>query len=240
MTLERMIENTSNTHQKIRRPMDAIKRVTKGEGLSFGRYLADEKTRKDVLSLWDIPFGWTQDQVINLADRLAAKEHSSDLPNVWFSALEVEDTTSSNGKTVVGAAMAEKISFKGKDGRDIDIVELTEWSVGEDYRGNGYMAATIAQLTSQILHDYWSRDQETPFIIAECNIQAGAYKSGFSAGLRVPERTIFEGKASQILQQNVTVGDGIAPAGLRDFAFMYLPPAILDAYYTEEEVSLVA
>ena len=49
-----------------------------------------------------------------------------------------------------------------------------------------------------------------------------ADRVGNAIGMRVPPRRVGETDIPQILQQNVTVGDGRMPGGLRDFTMMYL------------------
>lgn len=206
-------------------PQSLVSRII-DEGYSFQSRIGDEKGQNEVQALWGEAFEWRRDQVVNLATRL---EHDKDISSdpVWFSSL-----VSADGE-IVSAAMAEKLSIEGNGGETIDIVELTEWSVAPQNRGNGYMSANVTMLIAQVLHDY---EQENDVnrklvIMAECNIDKYAHSAGYKAGLTVPERQIFGKKVSQILERNVEIS-----GELQDFAFMYLSGEGRSDYYGGDTV----
>jgi hypothetical protein len=67
---------------------------------------------------------------------------------------------------------------------------------------------------------------------AETNLHPNvrADLTGNRVGFSIPPRNF----ATQILKQNVKVGDGESPMGLRDFSFMHLPQVVKDLYYSAD------
>lgn len=215
-----------------RDPLGTIQRVIE-EGYSFNTDLSEYAAQEQVYNLWRDAFGWTQEQVKNLSDRLVSQKSSSELPDVWFDSLEKPDQENPLRKKTVAVGMAERLRFKRQSGKPVDVVELTEWSVDKDSRGNGYMVAVVARLISRILDDYRRAGLENDLIIiAETAIETGAYKTGYRAGLDVPNTQIGKITVDQILEQHVSVH-----GQRRNFAFMSLPKTSIAKYFPPEKVS---
>ncbi len=182
----------------------------------------DNELQKQLLSLWGKTFGWDKKKIANFAKRL---EQQGSRPEVWFSAIRDK-----NGR-LTAAAMAEKMSVQGESGRQMDIIESTEWrSIERDH-----MKAVVDHLHAQVIHSYGTHKSDY-MIIAECNINSKAYRVGQKSQMVVPEGVINGYPISQILVQNVKVVDGKKPCGLRDFAFMYLPK---DAFTRQEAENIL-
>ncbi len=180
--------------------------------------------------LWGPTFGWTRDhtkdEIAALAERVRREETVAEPERtVWFAATY-------SGKVLVSAAMAERLTIPGPNG-PLDIVENTEWCTrrGDQYRDCGYMAATVAAVNGQVLHSLRNSPNGHPLIYAECNFTSRSDRVGHAVGLRIPSRYY----ARQILAQNVTLDDGVEPAGLRDFSFMYLPRHLQESHYGEAQ-----
>ncbi|HMS22488.1 MAG TPA: hypothetical protein PKA38_01870 [Candidatus Levybacteria bacterium] len=224
LSMDELIQETAVPDRQ-NYPAAAVEKVLK-EGYSFRTDLSSPQVREQVLGLWDNTFGWTTEEICNLEKSLKEQEKTGE-KNVWFSALQKPIL---KDKVVVAVGMAEKIKFTRSNGRPIDIIELTEWSVDEGSRGNGYMPATVTQLAAQVLDSYPIEERKRDILlIAECNIGAYAHKTGYKAGLTVPERVV-----PQILKQNVDV-NGISS----DFAFMYISPSSLAKNYPPEVVKQI-
>lgn len=179
-----------------------------------------------VFSLWGPTFNWTEEQIVNLNDRLREESETPD-KYVWFSGVF-------KGDEVVSLAMAERLTLPGKDGKPVDLIETTEWVTAPKYQNNGYMPAALHYLNAQIIRDMRNKGI-VPVIYAECNVQSKAYRAGMKSGLQMPDTSV----ASQILQQNVGIGDGLGnqPSGLRDFAFMYMSRDVMENVYDPAVVS---
>lgn len=224
LTMEELIQETA-VPTKPKYPAEIVNRVL-SEGYGFQTDLSSDDIKQQVLGLWEDTFGWSADEVDNLAKRLDDQENQNQ-KNVWFSALK---KVTPEGVKVVAAGMAEKITFTRSNGKPIDLVELTEWSSDPKSRGNGYMPAVVSQLAAQVLDSYAGASEDRDvMLIAECNIGSFAHKTGYSAGLTVPERVV-----PQILKQNVDVNGQKS-----DFAFMYVSPASLARNYPPDVVKQI-
>lgn len=220
LSMDELVHETA-APDKPKYPAAAVERVL-NEGYTFKTDLSDPAVRDQVLQLWENTFGWTEEEIGNLQRRLEDQEDAGE-KNVWFGALQ---KPTPDGKKVVAVGMAEKIQFTRSNGEPLDIIELTEWSVDLGSRGNGYMPATITQIAAQVLDSYPVEDRGKKLLIAECNIGKFAHKSGYTAGMTVPERVV-----PQILKQNVDV-----EGAKSDFAFMFISPASLARNYSPDVV----
>lgn len=174
--------------------------------------------------LWGPTFEWTEEGVRDLQKRLQRQKSIPSSPKfVWFTGVE------DDGK-VVAAATAERIDFK-RENEPLTLVESTEWVTYLSYRKRGLMTGAVNHLNAQILNDL---GQET-VIYAECNWKTGAYRVGRASGLVMPEPNAGWG-VYNILRQNVAVGDGREPVGLRDFVFMYLSKDEVVRSYSQPEI----
>jgi hypothetical protein len=190
----------------------------------------DDDSYAELHELWGPTFGWRRDEeednITAFAERLQSEQAMPESERTtWFAATY-------SGGLLVSAAMAERLEIPGPDG-PLDLVESTEWCTrpGEDYRGHGFMAATLTAINAQVLHSLRDSPRGQPLIYAETNFTARSDRAGHAVGLRIPSREY----ARQILAQNVTVADGIATAGLRDFSFMYLAEQIRALHYDTEQ-----
>jgi len=168
--------------------------------------------------LWGKTFEWTREGVETLSQRLQTQQqlHPS-RREVWFSGVVDPDDH------VASVSMAELLRLPLGNEEYIPVVESTEWRTGEGYEGQGIMAAGVSFLHAQVLRDLEELSRP-PLIIAETNYLTRADWVGNAVGMRVPLRQVGQTDIPQILQQNVVVGDGRMPEGLRDFTMMYLAP----------------
>ena len=222
-SLDNLVHDTA-APDMLKYPIDAVDKVLK-EGYSFKTDLSEPSVRDQVLKLWEHTFGWTEQEIENLQKRLEEQGETGE-KNVWFGALQ---RPTPDGRKIVAVGMAEKIQFKRTNGKHIDIIELTEWSVDPDFRGNGYMPATVTQIAAQVLNSYQPEERKEKLLIAEVNIQNRAHRTGYSSGMNIAERV-----APQILKQNVAV-DGVKS----DFALMYISPASLARNYSPDTVQAI-
>lgn len=230
--IEEMIRETENYLPGNLDPMQRIEAVRQ-KGYNFTTVISEADV-ESVLELWAPTFEWTHDGVVTLAARL---KHEMELPasarTVWYSAIKDQDK-------VIALAMAERLSLPTSHGR-LDIVESTEWRVhkADKYTRKGLMPAILAHLNAQILTDFYTSGQTVPLICAETNFQTRSDRAGFRAGFRIPARS--GGSPSQILVQNVAVGDDQDwPADkLRDFSFMYLPLEQIEANYNQAQAAAI-
>jgi len=175
--------------------------------------------------LWGTTFGWNHGQIDAFAQRLEADRHTEKLDrSVWFAGVEHDGL-------LVSAVMAERLTLPGNDG-PIDLVESTEWATRKGHDGNGYTPTALAALNAQILGDLADSPNGRPLIFAECNFTNRADRTGSSVGMVIPSREY----ASQVLPQNVVVGDGQQPHGYRDFNLMVLPLKSQQAYYSPGQI----
>jgi|GEM_PF-2815226 hypothetical protein len=178
--------------------------------------------------LWQPTFGWSLQEIEALRNRL---EHERQGPeherSVWFAATY-------SGGLLVSAAMAERLIIPGPDG-PINLVESTEWCTLRDndnpqrYTGQGLITGALVAVNTQVLHSLRDNVNGPPLIYAECNATSQSHRAGYGAGFRIPTRDY----APQFIPKNVTVNDGIAPTGLRDFNFLYLKRSIQAQHYNQ-------
>lgn len=183
-------------------------------GLEFSPIIEDWMIPQ-ILGLWEETFGWDKGKIEGLQRRVNLTQNlmPSERP-VWFNAA-VDDSR------IYTVSMAERLDMPLRDGRSVPIVESTEWRTAPGYERRGLMAATVADLHNHVVSDLEDCSLP-PLVIAETNFTSDAFRVGWAAGMEVPNRR--DGRIpAQMLVQNVEVGDGYEPHGLRDFVFMYLP-----------------
>jgi len=227
--IDDMIYETTEYPSKTMRPLERVQSALQ-QGYAFTSRLHAEDIHQ-VHSLWGPTFGWSVDEVANLARRLEAESQlSPEARSDWLIMVK-------NGKEVVSIAMAERLSIPASEGR-LEMIENTEWCTSSDYGGRGLMTAALTLLNTQILNDM---DGNTPLIFAECNFQSRSDRAGYGAGFRIPERTPAGYPAPQVLVQNVGVNDRqpVEVGKLRDFTFMYLPRTIIQQVYSPEQTARV-
>lgn len=187
-----------------------------------------EEMIEQMYSLWGPIFGWDSDrgEIENLSDRLQ-REATIEPKNrsVWFAGAMLE-------KSVSSLAMAERLDLTNQDGTTVPIIESTEWCAKAGSRLRGMTAAVTIHLHAQVISDL-RYSPLPPLIIAETNLLSRAFYVGDAAAMIVPPQP-GEIKIPQVLIQNVAVGDGLEPSGLRDFAVMYLPPTIMQQQYHQQ------
>lgn len=204
-------------------PVDRVARL-RVEGFEFASNITQARTG-EVLALWKDAFDWNEDGVSGLRQVLEQGTVTHPLEKmVWFSGL-----IDHNSNSLISIATAERLDMPIGDGRSIPIIESTEWRRHENVNRHGLMAATISHLHAQVLDDL---EQISPLIIAETNFWSGAHNVGFATGMDVAPRYIGEGFIPQTLVQNVRVGDGVEPAGNRDFTMLYLTQQSQNIYFT--------
>jgi hypothetical protein len=171
-----------------------------------------EEYQTQLADLWESTFGWNDEEIGHLAQRLAHEKAKAEPErSMWFSAI-------SAGDMLMSAAMAESLTLPGKDG-PVDLVESTEWRTRRGFSNFGLMTRTLKALNAQIFHSLHTGSSEPPLVYAECSFTTRADRAGHGAGFYIPERRY----AAQIALQNVTVDDGVHPPGLRDFIVMRAP-----------------
>jgi hypothetical protein len=180
----------------------------------------------EVVNLWGPTFGWAREGVAKLQERLVEEQQMERSQRaVWFSGL-----IDSQG-LVVSIATGELLNMPLGNGGYLPVVESTEWRRIDSVHRHGLMAATVSHLHAQVFRDL---EGQNPLIIAETNYWSGAHNVGFAAGMDVAPREIAGGKVPQTLMQNVAVGDGIEPSGLRDFTMMYVPIEARERLYNKD------
>ncbi|MBI5619450.1 hypothetical protein HY950_00625 [Candidatus Gottesmanbacteria bacterium] len=222
-SVDTIVEQVDNTRGTIQRtPLDRVRQL-RSEGYRFIRGIPTDRV-DEVLDLWRWTFDWNREGVVGLQERLI-KEHSwrSSNRGVWFTGLIDPGT-----HELVSIATAERLNMPIGDGRTLPIVESTEWRRSDGIERHGFMVATVSHLHAQILEDL---DGYNPLIIAETNFWSEAHRAGFAAAMDVAPRRIGRGYVSQALIQNVRVGDGRIPDGIRDFTMMYLPVESQNNFY---------
>ncbi len=187
----------------------------RSEGFRFISRFSQQRI-PEVLSLWRDSFEWDESGVTKLQKDLEANHarHSS-RRSLWFSGV-VDPRTD----RLVALATAERLDMPLHGQQAIPIVESTEWRRADDVSRHGLVAGAVSHLNTQILTDL---DGQRPTVIAETNYRSGAHHVGFAAGMDVAPREIHGRPVSQMLIQNVRVGDGYVPDGARDFTMMHLP-----------------
>jgi hypothetical protein len=174
-------------------------------------------------ALWGSTFGWSAEGVHERGITVSGQRHlNPENRSSWFSGL-----VNARGE-LVAAAVAERLDMHaGYKNEPLALVESSEWRRRDDLTEHGLMAATVSYLHAQVL-----RDLPNPLIFAETNFRTNAHRVGFGAGMEVPKRTMFGMTVPQILVQNVEVGDGQSPVGLRDFTMLYVPRLNIDRLYS--------
>lgn len=222
---EEMIRVTSRRSPFTKTPYGRMHTLT-GEGFRFTDQV-EGWMEPQVLDLWQPTFGWDPDQIGVLSMRLHGERsvppHDR---SVWMSALV-------SPSDVCAIAMAERLDIPWSEGVSIPLVESTEWRTGEAFGSNGFMAGTLAHLHEQVVRDL-AESPVPPVIMAETNYASQAFRAGWAVGMEVPVRHVFGDirNPPQILFQNVEVGDGLDPAGLRDFVLMHVPIPTMKLLYS--------
>ncbi|MEK7532952.1 MAG: hypothetical protein AAB542_00805 [Patescibacteria group bacterium] len=205
-------------HTEYNRPKTPLERIRKlrSQGYLFIRDIP--KGREDeLLRLWETTFDWTREGIDGLQSRLQRERSLAPAHRgAWFTGL-----INSRNNELVAAATAERLDIPVGDGRILPLVESTEWRRSDNAARGGLMAGAVSHLHGQVLQDL---ETYNPLIVAEANYWSEAHNVGLAAGMVVPSRNMFGRKIPQTLMQNVRVGDGKIPDGLRDFTMMYLPP----------------
>lgn len=223
LPVDEMIVKTAGLSISGLRPIDRIF-AAQDRGLRFISDIRPEDM-EPILSLWQSTFGWSGMELTHLSRRLASQIFlPPEKRSVWFSGLF-------SGTDVVSLATAERLTLPVGDGNQVHIIESTEWRTRKDAGRQGFGAATVSHLHTQVIDDM-ERGNEPYVIIAETNYLSGAYRLGNGSALRIPMRQFNHVTIPQILVQNVAVGDGLAPQGLRDFIMMYLDDESKRIYYS--------
>jgi hypothetical protein len=185
-----------------------------------------------VYSLWHPIFEWSEEDIQNLRGRLQGQRNlSPEERSVWF-------TAAMDGNNVVALSMAERLDLPFRPGETQSIVESTEWCVREGWQGQGLGTAAPVHVHAQVFTDLASLERP-PIIVAETNFTSRADRNGHNAGMIVADRQIESFPVSQVLRQNVAVGDGLRPERLRDFTMMYVPPDSVRDYYSPAQCSQI-
>jgi len=197
------------------------------EGGSFSSDLEDPHIRDQVFSLWQKRFDWEQDDIDNLAKRLAKeKTLPAEERSIWFSGVVGKDGN------VKAAAMAEALDFPLENGEVVRFVESTEWASGE----NGYIKPAVAYIGSQV---YADNPKGNVVLFAECNMINAAPTIAHATGYSIPTAAIGDLVPSQVLQQNVHVGDGENDHPYRDFLWMHISTQARAQLYPPEAVKKI-
>lgn len=208
-----------------RRHITPYKRITqiRDAGYTFISAFSPERI-SEVLSLWKDSFEWDLEGVRKLEqDLVINKRRQSSDRSIWFSGI-LEPAS----QRIVALATAERLNIPIDAVHSLPIVETTEWRRADGVSRHGLTAAAVAYLNGQIIHDL--RAQQ-PLIVAETNFMSEAHQVGFAAGMDVPPRQINGKLVSQMLIQNVRVGDGHSPDSPRDFTMMHLPSERIQTFY---------
>jgi hypothetical protein len=217
-----MVRATDNLPGLSMNPIERIIAV-ENQGLHFETDIPDTKI-DGILSLWQSTFGWSREELVHLSRKLVNQRlFRPSERTVWFSGLFA-------GKDVMALATAERLPIPIGNGRNVHIIESTEWRTQLDVGQRGYGAATVSHLNTQIIHDM-EEGNDAYTIIAETNFRSGAYRVGNGTGMSIPHRDRGGVIVPQVLVQNVAVGDGLDPAGMRDFIMMYLGSEAQRTYY---------
>lgn len=185
---------------------------------------------EDILSLWGPIFGWEATDIDNLRERMRGERNlSPEQRSVWFTAVL-------SGHEVVALAMAERLDLPLDSQESQTIIESTEWCVRPGWQHRGLGAGAVSYLHAQVVTDLEPLGRP-PVIIAETNFTSRADHIGHSSAMIVGPRTVRSLPVSQVLRQNVAIGDGLRPEPLRDFTMMYIPPENIERYYSSEQRS---
>ncbi len=204
---------------------------------SQGFAFIDEIRVRDIpaiYNLWGTTFGWDEQGIRNRAQNIhVQKEEQPSRKSSWFSGV-----VDPSGR-IAALAVAERLDIPlGYDLGTLSLVESTEWRGRDDVRNLGLVSASVTYLHAQVIRDL-SVLSTPPLIFAETNYMSRAYRVGFASGMDVPPRKVRGLSIPQILEQNVEVGDGYEPIGLRDFMVMYLPPEAYTQLYSTQAVRTI-
>jgi hypothetical protein len=226
-----MVETVDLASQQIHTPPYARIQDLRNAGYTFVSQFTDRQVG-EVLHLWGNSFEWDRRGVKNLARDLHANHTRSPADrSVWFSAI-----LSPRREKIVALATAERLNVPINQHQSLPIIETTEWRRADGAKQHGLAAAVVSHLNAQILDDL--REQK-PLIVAETNFMSGAHNVGFAAGMEVPPRRLAGHAISQMLIQNVRVGDGLVPDGLRDFTMMHLSQRAIQNLYDRTSTRLM-
>lgn len=212
-------------HTENNRPQTPLERIRnlRSRGYSFIHNIPLGR-ENELLQLWEKTFDWTREGIDELQRRLQRERTLAPASRgAWFMGL-----INCRTNELVAAATAERLNMPVGDGRVLPIVESTEWRRTDSAERGGLMAGTVALLHGQILQDL---EIHNPLIVAETNYWSDAHNVGLAAGMAVSPRELSGRRVPQVLMQNVRVGDGKEPDGLRDFTMMYLPPDVRNLLY---------
>ena len=162
--------------------------------------------------LWGETFGWTTEGCeAFLRDIAEQADRTPEERTTWFEGIQCNNT-------LVAATMAERLTMPGNEG-PVELIELTEWAVHPRYRGHGLGRFAVRHSAQSVQNDL----TDTPHLaFAEANLLSGAPHMARRAGLSIPLVGLpRHGSVPQIVFSNVSVGDGLEPAGeYRNFALV--------------------
>ncbi len=185
-----------------------------------------------VYSLWHPIFEWSEEDIGALRGRLQEqKSLSPKRRSVWFTAI-------TDLNNVVALAMAERLDLPFHRGDNQSIIESTEWCVRRGWEGLGLGSGAPSHVHAQVLTDLAFLERP-PIIVAETNFTSRADRNGHNSGMIVADRKIASFLVSQVLRQNVAVGDGLRSERLRDFTMMYISSDSVRDYYSSEQRSQI-
>lgn len=222
-----MIQATEEDRRFVyRSPREQVE-AAREQGYGFVSSISSEHI-DTIQGLWGRTFGWSRSGVEARAQTLRNQGYvSSNARQSWFSGL-----IDAHGH-LVAAAVAERLDMSVGFGRaPLPLVESSEWRRQDAVSQHGLMAATVSYLHAQVL-----RDVPNAHIFAETNFRTRAHRVGFAAGMEVPERNVCGMRVPQILVQNVEVGDGLDPEGLRDFTLLHVSQVNRERFYSSRDLS---
>jgi hypothetical protein len=170
-----------------------------------------------IYGMWGKTFGWTRDGVLARSESMEEQGRRNPRErDMWFSGLV------DPAGMLVSVALGERLNMEAGHGLgQLPLVEITEWRRGNEVKGHGFMAGAVAFLNAQILTDL-EEISPRPLIFAETNYMSKAHRVGMAVGMEVPPYGVAGIPLIQVLEQNVNVGDGYEPEGLRDFTVEYV------------------
>lgn len=185
------------------------------EGYQFLQTIPSDRLG-EMKNLWGRTFQWDDAGIENFSKQIERMRRvRPDQRGLWFSGV-VEPRSNA----LVAVAQGERLDMPIGDGRNIPIVESTEWRRSDSTNRHGLAAAAVSYLNAQILNDL---EHQHPLIIAETNYLSGAHNVGFASRMEVPKREFGDRPIHQMLIQNVSVGDDREPVGTRrDFTMEYV------------------
>jgi len=188
---------------------------------------------QELEALWSTTFGWDLHGVEGRREVIESQRNcrTSDR-NSWFAGI-----VDSTGRLVV-AAVAERLDIPVGDVAVLPIIELSEWRRADFVERPGLMAAYNTYLIAQVLRDL-STLHPAPLLFAETNYMSSAHRVGFASGMDIARVSMGDSRVQQILVQNVSVGDGYMPEGLRDFTMMYVPQENIQTFYSLADLQVI-